>query len=94
MDPSTVLGIAAVVAAFVFVDILFVELRRCVRELNRIARRVSAYGELPIVSLAATATLDAARLGASVQRFGELLGAGEAALTELKVLRRTDAPGA
>ena len=82
------------VAAFVFVDVLFVELRRCVGEVNRIARRVSAYGDLPIVSLAATATLDAARLAASVQRIGALLVAGEAALVDLKVLRRTDSPGA
>jgi hypothetical protein len=85
VDPSTVLGIAAAVATFVFVDVLFVEVRRCVRELQRIVRRLRGYAELPIVSLAAAATYDVARLNAGAARMTELLSRGEAALKALRL---------
>jgi len=87
MDQSTVLGIAAIVATFVFLDVLFVEVRRCVREVQRIVRRLAAYGELPIFSLAASAGGDVDRMVAALARIPTIVRRGEAALTALNVIR-------
>ena len=52
------LWIGAIVAALVFLDLLFVELRRAFREGKRIVRRLEGYGELPVLSLFATGARD------------------------------------
>jgi hypothetical protein len=88
MDQSTILWIAEIVLAFVFIDVLLVEVRRCVREGKRILRRIAAYGDLPIVSLAATAPGDVQRIAAAFEQFPPLLVRAEAALVALKLLRK------
>jgi hypothetical protein len=87
VDRSTVLWIAAIVAALVFLDLLIVEVRRIVRELRRIRRRVAAYGELPIVSLAATAPADVERLVIALDRIPPLAARAEAALIALRLVK-------
>ncbi len=47
------LWIGTIVAVLVFLDLLFVELRRVFREGKRIVRRLGGYTELPIFSLLA-----------------------------------------
>jgi hypothetical protein len=41
MDQSTVFWIAGAVAAFVFIDVLIVEIRRSIREARRIVTRLA-----------------------------------------------------
>jgi hypothetical protein len=62
MDGSGVVWVGAIVAVLVFLDLLFVELRRAFREGKRIVRRLRGYGELPILSLLATSERDVARM--------------------------------
>jgi hypothetical protein len=62
MDGSGVVWVSAIVAVLVFLDLLFVELRRAFREGKRIARRLEGYGELPILSLIATSERDVERV--------------------------------
>ena len=77
--------IGAVVAVLVFLDLLFVELRRVLREGTRIARRLAGYADLPIFSLLAASGDDAERIGRAIEALTPLL---ERAQSALAVLRR------
>lgn len=87
MDPSTLVLIGIAVALFVYLDILFVELRRGYREASRLLARVAAYAELPVVAAAAKSTDDLSRLAAAVEAVPELAARAEAALATLGVRR-------
>ena len=54
--------VGAVIVVVVFLDALFVEIRRAVREGKRLMRRLQGYAELPLFALLATAAADAERL--------------------------------
>jgi hypothetical protein len=87
MDQTTVFWISGAVAVFVFVDVLIVELRRCIREGRRIAQRLGAYADLPIVSLAAAVPYDLERLAGALEKIAALLLRGKAALRVLGFVR-------
>ena len=87
MDQNTVFWIGGIVAVFVFVDILIVEIRRCVREGRRIAQRIAGYADLPIVSLAAATPAELVRLEASLSEIASLLVRARAALGALGIGR-------
>jgi hypothetical protein len=79
------LWVGGVVAGLVFLDLLFVELRRVFREGTRIVRRLEAYGELPIFALLVTSERDVERIAAAVDALEPLL---ERTQRALDVLRR------
>jgi len=80
VDQSAIGWIALGIAALVFFDLLFVELRRAYREGARIVNRLIAYGDLPIISLVATAGQDAERLGTALEEILDLIARAQAAL--------------
>jgi hypothetical protein len=84
MDRSGVMWIGAAVAALVFLDLLFVELRRCVREAKRIAARLQGYTELPIFSLIAAAEHDVERIAQASEEIPLLLERAALAIATLR----------
>jgi hypothetical protein len=87
VDQNTVFWIGGIVAVFVFLDILIVEIRRCVREGRRIARGLAGYAELPIFSLLASTPAELTRLEASLTEIAALLVRARAALAALGIGR-------
>lgn len=87
MNVPGVVWVAVAVAVLVFLDVLVVELRRCARELGTIRRRIAAYRDLPIVSLAASAPADVSRAAAALAAIPPLLARAEAALAALRPRR-------
>lgn len=83
MDETTVFWIGGAVAVFVFVDVLIVEMRRCVREARRIGSRVAAYADLPIVTVASEAQHDLTRLLRAFEAMAALLDRARVALAAL-----------
>jgi hypothetical protein len=88
MDVGLLLKVALGVAAVIFADALFVELRAVVREGKRLIDRLGAYGDLPIVSLLATTAHDVERLNVALEALPPLLERGTCALTVLRTLGR------
>ncbi len=84
MDQEIVVRIGVAVVAFVLADLLFVEIRRAVREAKRAMRRVSAYGELPIFSLIGSAERDVERMVTALAEIPPLLERAEAALVAIR----------
>lgn len=84
MDGSTIVWVGSAVVALVFFDVLFVEVRRALRETKRILRRVSSYGELPIFSLIASTERDVTRLTTTLEAIPELLLRAEAAIAAIR----------
>ncbi len=84
MDRSGVMWIGAAVAALVYLDLLFVELRRSAREAKRIVTRLQGYAELPIFSLVASAEHDVDRIA---QASGEIPLLLERAASAVATLR-------
>jgi hypothetical protein len=93
VDQTTVFWIAGAVAAFVFVDVLIVELRRCLREGRRIADRLVAYADLPIFSVVAGVPHEAERLVRAFESIAPLIVRGKTALVALGIARERDATG-
>jgi hypothetical protein len=85
MDSSTIFWIAVIVLAFVYVDVMLVEIRRCAREAKRLVRRLEGYADLPIFSLAAVSSDDALRIATALERIPGLVLRAEAALVALKL---------
>jgi hypothetical protein len=85
MDRSIVVWIGTIVVVLVFLDLLFVELRRVFREGKRLANRLAAYAELPIISRLATGERDVERILAAVGALAVLM---ERAQRAIAVLRR------
>jgi hypothetical protein len=88
MDGELVVKVALAVAALVFLDALFVEVRSAAREAKRLVTRLGAYGELPIVSLLAASEHDVERLTVALEAVPPLLERGSRALTVLRSLGR------
>jgi hypothetical protein len=84
MDRSAVLWVGLVVAALVFLDLLFVELRRIFREAKRIVARLQGYTELPVFSLAAAAANDVERIDAAAVAIPILIARAQGAIAVLR----------
>jgi hypothetical protein len=94
MDRSALIWVGAAVALLVFLDILFIETRRMIREGTRIFKRVRAYGELPILSMLATANRDFDRLARASEDIPALIGRGQRAVATLRsYLPKGTSPG-
>ena len=84
MDRSGLMWIGVAVAALVFLDVLFVELRRCAREAKRIGARLQGYAELPIFSLIAVAEHDVDRIAQASEDIPRLLERAAVAIATLR----------
>jgi len=84
MNPPTIGWIALAVAAFVYLDLLFVELRRMGREGKRIVTRLIAYADLPVIAQATRAGEDAERLGRALEEVSPLLERGSRAIATIR----------
>jgi hypothetical protein len=84
MDQPGVLWIGVVVAVLVFLDLLFVELRRVYREAKRIFTRLEAYAELPILSLLAASEHDVERITGAIDAVTPLVERGQVAVAVLR----------
>jgi hypothetical protein len=86
--PSWAGWVALFVAVAVYLDLLFVELRRVYREAMRIVTRVIGYGNLPVIRQAARAGDDVERLTLALETVPVLIERGRAALTVIRALGR------
>jgi hypothetical protein len=94
MDRSAVAWVGLAVAALIFLDLLFVEVKRIVREAKRIDSRVRGYGELPLFSLMATAAGDGERIGAASEEIPALIVRGKRAIGVIRsYLPKGSSPG-
>jgi hypothetical protein len=84
VDQDAIGWVALAIAAFVYFDLLFVELRRIAREGLRIVKRVTAYGELPVIAQAGRAGDDVARLTLALERLTPLLDRAQTALAAIR----------
>jgi hypothetical protein len=84
MDGSGMLWIGAIVAVLVFLDLLFVELRRAFREGKRIVSRLEGYGELPVLSLLATSERDVDRIIRALDAVLPLIERAQRAITVVR----------
>ncbi len=84
MNQSAIGWIALAIAVFVYLDLLFVELRRIVREGKRIVTRLIAYADLPVIAQAERAGDDAERLASALDAVGPLLDRGRLALATIR----------
>lgn len=94
MDRSGMLWIGLIVAVLVFLDLLFVELRRIVREGKRIASRVAGYAELPLLVQLAASERDLERILNALDALAQLIERGQIALAVLRgYLPKGSSPG-
>jgi hypothetical protein len=94
MDGSGMVRVGVIVAVLVFIDLLFVELRRAFREGKRIVRRLEGYGELPILSLLATSERDVERIMAAIDAATPLLERAQRAIGVLRAyMPKGSSPG-
>ena len=84
MDPSNLAWIGSIVAVLIFLDLLFVELRRIFREGKRLAVRLAAYAELPILDLIAASENDLERIAGAIDALASLLARTNSALESLR----------
>jgi len=78
------LWIGVILAVLVFLDLLFVELRRAVREAKRIVNRLEAYAELPIVSMLAASERDVDRIVGAIDELTALVERARGAIGVLR----------
>jgi hypothetical protein len=88
VDPSGLVWIGSIVAVLIFLDLLFVELRRIFREAKRLVLRVAAYAELPIFDLIATSQRDIERIVIAIDALASLFARMSAALESLRTCYR------
>ena len=94
MDRSGMLWIGAIVVVLVFLDLLFVELRRALREAKRIVKRLEGYGELPVLSMLATSEGDVERIVRAIDAAPPLIERAQRALGVLRgYLPKGSSPG-
>jgi hypothetical protein len=94
MDRSGMLWIGTIVAVLVFLDLLFVELRRAFREAKRLMTRIEGYGELPILSQLATSGRDVDRIARAIDAVAPLIERAQRALGVLRsYLSKGSSPG-
>lgn len=94
MDRPDLMWIGAIVAALVFLDLLFVELRRILREGKRIASRLGAYADLPVFAALAASDRDIERILRALDALPLLFARAQAALAALRFyLPKGSSPG-
>jgi len=84
VDQSAIGWIALAIAVFVYLDLLFVELRRIYREGTRIVSRLIAYADLPVVRQAARTGDDVERLTLALEAVGPLIERGRGAIEVIR----------
>jgi hypothetical protein len=84
VEGSGLVWIGIVVAVLIFVDLLFVELRRIYREAKRLVTRIEAYGELPLFAQLEASERDAERLSNALEALGPLVARAGGALTTVR----------
>ena len=84
MNQFAIGWIALAIALVVFLDLLFVEVRRAVREAKRIVTRISAYADLPVLAQAARVGTDVDRIAFAADRIAPLLERGRAAIAAIR----------
>ncbi len=84
MNQSAIGWIALAIAVFVYLDLLFVELRRIGREGLRIVKRVAAYGDLPVIAQAGRTGDDVERLAVALERVAPLMARAQTALVAIR----------
>jgi putative copper export protein len=84
MDRSVLIWVGLIVAVLIFLDLLFNELRKMAREGGRIVKRITAYGELPIVSLLASGGEDVERISRASEELTLLILRGQLAIATLR----------
>jgi hypothetical protein len=94
MDRSGMVWIGTALAVLIFLDLLFVELRRVFREGKRIVQRLDAYAELPIFSLLANAEHDVERIVSALDALTPLAERGRHAIGVVRgYLPKGSSPG-
>lgn len=94
MDRPDLVWIGVIVAVLVFLDLLFVELRRIVREGRRLVRRLLAYADSPMFELLASSEYDTERLVRAIEALPPLIERGQAALAALRFYKpKGSSPG-
>jgi hypothetical protein len=94
VEGSGLFWIGIIVAVLIFIDLLFVELRRIWREAMRIVTRIEGYAELPIFTQLEASERDAERIAAALDALGALAERGQAALTTMRSYRpKGSSPG-
>jgi hypothetical protein len=84
MNQSSIGWIALAIAVFVYLDLLFVELRRIGREGKRIVMRVIAYGDLPVIAQAERAGDDVDRIARALDAAPLLIDRARLALATIR----------
>jgi hypothetical protein len=84
MDPTGLVWIGSIVAVLIFLDLLFVELRRIFREGKRLVVRLTAYADLPIFDLLAASERDIERIVNAIDALASLSARTAAALESLR----------
>jgi hypothetical protein len=84
MDRSGMLWIGLIVVVLIFLDLLFVEVRRIVREGKRIVTRLAGFGELPIFVQLAAGERDLERIVRAIDALTPLLERGQAAFAVVR----------
>jgi hypothetical protein len=84
MDPSGLVWIGLIVAVLIFLDLLFVELRRIFREGKRLATRLAAYADLPIFNLIAASEGDIERIVRAIDALASLSARTQTALESMR----------
>jgi hypothetical protein len=84
VEGSGLVWIGIVVAVLIFLDLLFVEVRRIWREGMRIVRRIEGYAELPIFAQLEASERDAERIANALDALGPLVARGQAALATVR----------
>jgi hypothetical protein len=84
MDRSGIEWVGVIVVVLIFLDLLFVEVRRILREGKRIAKRLAGYAELPLLHQIATSERDLDRIVRAVDAMAALLDRAHAAFAVLR----------
>jgi hypothetical protein len=84
VDPAVLLWIGLAVVVLVFLDLLFVEVRRAAREAQRLMRRLEAYADSPLVGLLAASERDVERINAAIEAVAPLQERGRRAVAVLR----------
>ena len=94
MEGSGLLIVGIVVAVLIFLDLLFVELRRIWREGKRLAGRLAGYADLPIFAQLEAGERDAERIAAALDALGPLIERGQTALATVRAYKpKGSSPG-
>ena len=88
------LWIGTIVAVLVFLDLLFVELRRALREAKRLVTRLAGYADLPLFAQLAASGGDVERIVRAIDSVAPQLERAQAAIAMMRrYLPKGSSPG-